>query len=96
MVNANAQSQDDPILLAHAKTDAFLREVTEQIDLDTFDPDDSEILKQLVECMGDSRGMTRLRFAETLAEIGEAATPFCWMVWRIILIQLCGVRLLKL
>ncbi|NJS10061.1 MAG: HEAT repeat domain-containing protein [Microcoleus sp. CSU_2_2] len=76
MVNANAQSQDDPILLAHAKTDAFLREVTEQIDLDTFDPDDSEILKQLVECMGDSRGMTRLRFAETLAEIGEAATPF--------------------
>ncbi|TAD93139.1 MAG: HEAT repeat domain-containing protein, partial [Oscillatoriales cyanobacterium] len=76
MVNAGVQSQDDPILLAHAKADAFLREVTEQIDLDTFNPDDSEVLKQLVECMGDTRGMTRLRFAETLAEIGEAATPF--------------------
>ncbi len=76
MVNASAQSQDDSILLAHAKADAFLREVTEQIDLDTFNPDDSEVLKRLVECMGDTRGMTRLRFAETLAEIGEVATPF--------------------
>ncbi len=76
MVNAGVQSQDDPILLAHAETDAFLREVTEQIDLDTFDPDDAEILKRLVECLGDTRGMTRLRFAETLAEIGEASTPF--------------------
>ncbi len=76
MVNAGVQSQDDSILLAHAKADAFLREVTEQIDLDTFDANDSEILKRLVECMGDTRGMTRLRFAETLAEIGEAATPF--------------------
>jgi bilin biosynthesis protein len=76
MVNAGVQSQDDPILLAHAETDAFLREVTEQIDLDTFDPDDGEILQRLVECLGDTRGMTRLRFAETLAEIGEASTPF--------------------
>jgi bilin biosynthesis protein len=76
MVDASAQSQDDSIKLAHAKADAFLQEVTEQIDLDTFNPDDSEVLKQLVECMGDTRGMTRLRFAETLAEIGEAATPF--------------------
>lgn len=76
MVNASAQFQDDATKLAHAKADAFLREVTEQIDLDTFNPDDSEVLKQLVECMGDTRGMTRLRFAETLAEIGEAATPF--------------------
>jgi bilin biosynthesis protein len=75
MVNASAQSQNDSIKLAHEKADAFLREVTEQIDLDTFDPDDSEVLKRLVESMGDSRGMTRLRFAETLAEIGEAATP---------------------
>lgn len=75
MVNAGVQSQDDPILLAHAETDAFLREVTEKIDLDTFDPDDAESLKRLVECLGDTRGMTRLRFAETLAEIGEAATP---------------------
>ncbi|MEZ2317540.1 MAG: HEAT repeat domain-containing protein [Microcoleus sp.] len=76
MVNAGVQSQDDPILLAHAETDAFLRQVTEQIDLDTFDPDDAEILQRLVECLGDTRGMTRLRFAETLAEIGEASTPF--------------------
>ncbi len=76
MVNVGVQSQDDSIKLAHEKADAFLQEVTEQIDLDTFNPDDSEMMKRLVESMGDSRGMTRLRFAETLAEIGEDATPF--------------------
>ena len=76
MVNSNAQSQDNSILLAHAETDALLQQVTEQIDLDTFDANDAELLKRLVECLGDTRGMTRLRCAETLAEIGEVATPF--------------------
>jgi bilin biosynthesis protein len=76
MVNSNAQSQDAAIVLAHAETDALLQKVTEQIDLDTFDVNDAELLRRLVECLGDTRGMTRLRCAETLAEIGEAATPF--------------------
>lgn len=76
MVNSNPQSEDDPILLAQAETDALLQSVTEQIDLDTFDSNDSETLLRLVESLGDTRGMTRLRCAETLAEIGEAATPF--------------------
>jgi bilin biosynthesis protein len=76
MVNSNVQSEDDRILLAQAETDALLQSVTEQIDLDTFDSNDSETLQRLVESLGDTRGMTRLRCAETLAEIGEAATPF--------------------
>ncbi|MEG4803976.1 HEAT repeat domain-containing protein [Microcoleus sp. ARI1-B5] len=76
MVNSNAQSQDASIMLAHAETDALLQQVTEKIDLDTFDVNDAELLRRLVECLGDTRGMTRLRCAETLAEIGEAATPF--------------------
>ncbi|MCC3498798.1 MAG: HEAT repeat domain-containing protein [Microcoleus sp. PH2017_15_JOR_U_A] len=76
MVNSNAQSQDAAIVLAHAETDALLQQVTEQIDLDTFDVNDAELLRSLVESLGDTRGMTRLRCAETLAEIGEAATPF--------------------
>ena len=76
MVDSNAPTEIDPILLAQAETDALLRKVTEQIDLDIFDVNDAETLQLLVESLGDTRGMTRLRCAETLAEIGEAATPF--------------------
>jgi len=70
MVNSNAKAEADPILLAQAETDALLGRVTEQIDLDTFDANDAETLRLLVESLGDTRGMTRLRGAETLAEIG--------------------------
>ena len=76
MVDSNASTEVDPILLAQAETDALLRKVTEQIDLDIFDVNDAETVQLLVESLGDPRGMTRLRCAETLAEIGEAATPF--------------------
>ncbi len=59
-----------------AQVDALLEVVTEQISLDTFDSQDSDCLKQLVESLGDSRGLTRLRVAETLGDIGTPATPF--------------------
>ncbi|MEG3991531.1 HEAT repeat domain-containing protein [Microcoleus sp. S28C3] len=42
----------------------------------TFNPNDSELLKKIVECMGDSQGMVRLSLAETLGSIGKPATPF--------------------
>ena len=54
--------------------DVLIRRVSEQITLGTFEPS-AEILRQLVEGLGDPRGMTRLRFAETLGDIGEPATP---------------------
>ena len=44
--------------------------------LATFNPKDSELLKKMVECMGDSQGMVRLSLAETLGSIGKPATPF--------------------
>ncbi|MEG3898382.1 MULTISPECIES: HEAT repeat domain-containing protein [unclassified Microcoleus] len=44
--------------------------------LATFNPNDSELLKKMVECMGDSQGMVRLSLADTLASIGKPATPF--------------------
>lgn len=59
-----------------AQSDALLQTVREQIALETFNPNDSELLKKMVECMGDSRGMMRLNFAETLGSIGKPATPF--------------------
>jgi bilin biosynthesis protein len=70
------KSETNPGLLSHEETDALIRSITEQISLDTFDRDNHAVIKQMVECMGDSRGMVRLRFAETLGEIGESATPF--------------------
>ncbi len=70
------KSEDTPVLLSHDETDALMRSITERISLDTFDRDDAATLKQMVECLGDTRGMVRLRFAETLGEIGESATPY--------------------
>ncbi|MEM9135737.1 MAG: HEAT repeat domain-containing protein [Cyanobacteria bacterium P01_F01_bin.42] len=62
--------------LSHEQVDALVASVTEQITLDAFDPKNSEALGQLVEGLGDTRGMMRLRIAETLGEIGEPAVPF--------------------
>jgi bilin biosynthesis protein len=66
----------DDLALLQAENDALIQKVNEQITLDTFDPTDHSLMKQLVEGLGDPRGLVRLRFAETLGEIGEAATPF--------------------
>jgi bilin biosynthesis protein len=71
-VNATAE---DSTGQRQAANDALLRRVEEQIGLDTFDVSDQPVLRQLVEGLGDPRGLTRLRFAETLGEIGESATP---------------------
>ena len=76
MLNSNTQSEVDPILLAQAETDTLLAMVSEQIALQSFDCNDQEILQRLVESLGDKRGMTRLRCAETLHQIGLSATPF--------------------
>ncbi len=69
------KSEANPVLLSHEETDALMRSITEQISLDTFDRNNHAVIKQMVECLGDSRGIVRLRFAETLGEIGESATP---------------------
>ncbi|NES69604.1 MAG: HEAT repeat domain-containing protein [Okeania sp. SIO2D1] len=58
------------------ETDAFLAEARKEVVQQTFDPNDSQRLKLMVECLGDSRGMVRLGFAETLGQIGKPATPF--------------------
>ncbi|MEM8615126.1 MAG: HEAT repeat domain-containing protein [Cyanobacteria bacterium P01_H01_bin.105] len=71
----DAQTQAE-LALAQAHVDNIIRKVTEQIDTLTFDPDDGELLTELVEGFADKRGMVRLRIAETLGQIGEPATPF--------------------
>ncbi|MEO0352921.1 MAG: HEAT repeat domain-containing protein [Cyanobacteria bacterium P01_A01_bin.15] len=56
-------------------TDVLVRRVNEQIDVLSFDESDGDTLRQLVESFSDRRGLMRLRIAETLGQIGEAATP---------------------
>jgi bilin biosynthesis protein len=67
----------DPILQAkHDRTDDLIAMVTEQITTHQFDSSDRALLERMVEeGLGDTRGVVRLRFASTLGEIGEAATP---------------------
>jgi bilin biosynthesis protein len=72
-----ATSTVDPNLQAiHDRTDALIAMVTEQITTHQFDSSDQVLLRRMVEeGLGDTRGVVRLRFASTLGEIGEAATP---------------------
>lgn len=74
-LNSETSAVDDPILRIQAENDELVQRVNDQITLETFDASDQTILKQLVEGLGDTRGLVRLRFAETLGEIGEPATP---------------------
>ncbi|MBF2067769.1 MAG: HEAT repeat domain-containing protein [Calothrix sp. C42_A2020_038] len=70
------QSEDDAVLLLQKNTDTLLENVAEQINRRAFDSNNHQLLKQLVECLGDSRGTVRLRCAQTLAEIGKPTIPF--------------------
>ena len=76
MVNSETQFGQNPVLLAQAETDELLQKVSEQITQKSLAPNNPQLLMQLVECLGDSRGMTRLRVAETLGKIGKPATSF--------------------
>jgi bilin biosynthesis protein len=75
MLNFKTQSGEDSLHLSQAETDAILAVVNKQLGLNSFNPDDQELLKQMIESMGDSRGMVRLSFAEALGKIGKPATP---------------------
>ncbi|MEL6382784.1 MAG: HEAT repeat domain-containing protein [Cyanobacteria bacterium J06626_18] len=75
-IDSKTPETDESVLADQASNDAFVAEVNEQITLGTFDSGDREAMVKLVEGLGDTRGMVRLRFAETLGDIGEPATPF--------------------
>jgi bilin biosynthesis protein len=74
-LNSNVPALEDAVLRLQAENDALVAKVNEQITLDCFDSADQDVLQRLVEGLGDPRGLVRLRFAETLGEIGEPATP---------------------
>jgi bilin biosynthesis protein len=74
-MNHALNATNDRILQIQSANDTLIQSVNEQITLDQFEPTD-EVLAKLVEGLGDPRGLVRLRFAETLGDIGEPATPF--------------------
>ncbi|NEP55815.1 MAG: HEAT repeat domain-containing protein [Symploca sp. SIO2G7] len=69
-------NQSDTLPMSPGEVDDFLALARQEVAEQTFDSSDSQRLQHMVECLGDSRGMVRLGFADTLGKIGKPATPF--------------------
>jgi bilin biosynthesis protein len=76
MTNIQINYTANSIQLSQSETDALLERVEEQLFNKTFDVTNHDTIARMVESMGDSRGMTRLKFAERLGIIGKPAVPF--------------------
>lgn len=76
MINSKDPDGKNSLLLSVEETDILLQKVNKEINDEYFDSNDKQIIKQMVECLGDSRGMVRLGFAEALGAVGEPAIPF--------------------
>lgn len=61
------------LLLSHEETDELLSRVNQQLANGTFNHQDQQLIKQMVECLGDTRGLVRLGFAEALGVVGQPA-----------------------
>lgn len=69
-------NQINTVSMSPEEVDEFLAAARSDVAQQTFDVSDRPRLHLMVECMGDSRGMVRLGFADTLGRIGKPATPF--------------------
>ncbi len=64
------------LTLSPEQVDELLLQVKNDLRASKFDRSDSKLIQQMIECMGDTRGMVRLGFAEALGVVGEnAAVP---------------------
>jgi bilin biosynthesis protein len=61
--------------LSHSEADELLEKVNQQMAQKTFDSNDLQLIRQMVECLGDTRGLIRLGFAEALGAVGKPAVP---------------------
>ena len=71
MTNSAPSTQLTP---AQIETDALLESVNDRISFDTFDNDQDTIQRIVIEGLGDTRGIVRLRAAQVLGEVGQPAT----------------------
>ena len=69
----NTANNSETLTLSHDETDELLAQVTQQIAQGTFDNSDQKLIKQMVECLGDTRGLVRLGYAEALGAVGKSA-----------------------
>ncbi len=74
-MNQMLNSETSSGINSPAETEALLETVREQLSSDTFDCNDQQLLKQMVESLGDTRGTIRLGFAQALGQVGKPAVP---------------------
>ena len=60
-------------LLSHQETDELLARINQQLADGTFNPSDRQLIDRAIECLGDTRGLVRLGFAEALGVVGKPA-----------------------
>ncbi len=60
------QTETQVRVLSHSEADALLARVNQELSEKTFDASNDLVLKQMVECLGDTRGLVRLGFAAAL------------------------------
>ncbi|MEM8719997.1 MAG: HEAT repeat domain-containing protein [Cyanobacteria bacterium P01_G01_bin.39] len=73
MTNTPNPARNGETLLSHEETDDLLAKVNQQLREDTFNYQDQQLIWQMVECLGDTRGLVRLGFAEALGKVGQPA-----------------------
>ena len=54
---------------SHAEADELRASIDRQIAEGTLDRQDRELIQQMIECLGDTRGLVRLYYAETLGKV---------------------------
>jgi bilin biosynthesis protein len=59
--------------LSHQEADELLARVNQQLKEGTFDRGDLKLIGQMVEFLGDTRGLIRLGYAEALGVVGKPA-----------------------
>ena len=67
------QPVENRLTLSPEEIDNLLFRVKNELRGDVFDRGDSQLIQQMIECLGDTRGMNRLGFAEALSVVGEPA-----------------------
>ena len=56
-------------VFSHAEADELRAKIDRAIADETLDRQDRELIQQMIECLGDTRGLVRLYYAETLGKV---------------------------
>ncbi|MEL6439428.1 MAG: HEAT repeat domain-containing protein [Cyanobacteria bacterium J06621_8] len=71
--SSNPAKNGETLLLSHEETDKLLAKVNSQLREGIFNYQDEQLIWQMVECLGDTRGLVRLGYAEALGVVGKPA-----------------------